>query len=147
MAAEALRRVGALCTIEPQAGGLDTEARRQLRQERAKPALAELHAWLLSTQRAVVTGSGTGKAIEHALKRWPALMRYADSGALPIDNNAVEKAIRPIAIGKKNWLFAGSERAGRTRLIRDDKGECSNALVPCQQPYLPIMCYVPLPVK
>ncbi|SHN44927.1 IS66 C-terminal element, partial [Duganella sacchari] len=50
---------------------------------------------------------------EHALKRWPALVRYAESGALPIDNNAVENAIRPIAIGKKNWLFAGSERAGR----------------------------------
>uniref|UniRef100_UPI000485C819 IS66 family transposase n=1 Tax=Pseudoduganella violaceinigra TaxID=246602 RepID=UPI000485C819 len=46
-------------------------------------------------------------------KRWPALVRYADSGTLPIDNNAVENAIRPIAIGKKNWLFAGSERAGR----------------------------------
>jgi transposase len=61
----------------------------------------------------VAPGSGTHKAIEHALKRWPALVRYTDSGTFPIDNNAVENAIRPIAIGKKNWLFAGSERAGR----------------------------------
>lgn len=113
VAAEALDRIGTLYAIEQQAAAIDTEARRQLRQERAKPALAELHAWLLSTQQAVAAGSGTGKAIEHALKRWPALLRYADSGALPIDNNAVENAIRPIAIGKKNWLFAGSERAGR----------------------------------
>lgn len=63
--------------------------------------------------KAVAQGSGTGKAIEHALKRWPAQLRYADSGTLPIDNNAIENAIRPVAIGEKNWLFAGSERAGR----------------------------------
>lgn len=61
----------------------------------------------------MAAGSGTGRAIEHAIKRWPAVLRYADSGTLPIDNNPVENAIRPIALGKKNWLFAGSERAGR----------------------------------
>lgn len=58
-------------------------------------------------------GSATAKAIAHALKRWPALVRYVDSGTLPIDNNPIENAIRPIAIGKKNWLFTGSERAGK----------------------------------
>jgi transposase len=58
-------------------------------------------------------GSGTAKAIDYALKRWPALLCYADSGTLPIDNNPVENTIRSIAVGKKNWLFAGSERAGR----------------------------------
>ncbi len=77
------------------------------------PALADLNAWLLATQRTIATGSGTGKAIDHAIKRWKALERYAASGTLPIDNNPVENAIRPIAIGKKNWLFTGSERAGR----------------------------------
>ena len=71
------------------------------------------HARLAGSQRTVAGGSGTAKAIEHALKRWPALQRYASSGSLPIDNNPVENAIRPVAIGKKNWLFAGSERAGR----------------------------------
>nr|WP_229427369.1 transposase [Massilia atriviolacea] len=75
--------------------------------------VADLHAWLLASQRSVAVGSGTAKAIEHALKRWPAMQRYASSGSLPIDNTPVENAIRPIAIGKKNWLFAGSERAGR----------------------------------
>jgi transposase len=113
IAAEALQRIAALYAIEQQATGMASAERLQLRQRHAKPALAELHAWLLTTLRSVATGSGTGKAIEHALKRWPALVRYADTGTLPIDNNAVENAIRPIAIGKKNWLFAGSERAGQ----------------------------------
>lgn len=85
----------------------------RLRQEQAQPVLAELHAWLLTPSKSVAAGSSTRKAIDHAFKRWPALLRYADSGTLPIDNNPVENAIRPIAVGKKNWLFAGAERAGR----------------------------------
>jgi transposase len=113
VAAEALQRIGALYAIEREAAALQPEERLQLRQEQAKPVLAALHAWLLDMQKSAATGSGTGNAIEHALKRWPALVRYADSGSLPIDNNAVENSIRPIAIGKKNWLFAGSERAGK----------------------------------
>ena len=64
---------------------------------------------------AVGDGTGTAKAIDYTLNRWPALARYADSGHLPIDNNPVENAIRPIAIGKKNWLFAGSGRANGRR--------------------------------
>ncbi|BBB64188.1 hypothetical protein UNDKW_5915 (plasmid) [Undibacterium sp. KW1] len=89
--------------------GETAEARLQRRQAQARPVLVNLHTWLQTMQQAVAPGSGTGKAIEHALKRRPALVRYIDSGTLPIDNNA----IRPIAIGKQNWLFAGSERAGR----------------------------------
>lgn len=102
-----------LYAIEQQGAGLDPPQRLALRQQWAAPALAELHAWLVANQRTVAAGSGTAKAIAHALKRWPALELYAGSGSLPIDNNPVENAIRPIAIGKKNWLFAGSERAGR----------------------------------
>lgn len=81
-------------------------------QRLAAPALAELHDWLLANLRAVATCSGTAKAVYHALKRWSALERYAGSGSLPIDNNLVENAVRPIAIGIKNWLFKGSEGAG-----------------------------------
>ena len=113
VAEEALRRIAQLYAIEQQAAGMMPLQRHALREQHSIPALAELHAWLLATQRTVAAGSGTAKAIEHALKRWPALQRYASSGTLPIDNNPVENAIRPIAIGKKNWLFAGSERAGR----------------------------------
>ncbi len=112
-AAEALRRIAALYAIEQQGAGLDPPQRLALRQRLSVPALDDLHAWLLMTQRTIATGSNTAKAIDHALKRWPALIRYANSGTLPIDNNPVENAIRPIAIGKKNWLFTGSERAGR----------------------------------
>lgn len=83
------------------------------RQNEAKPVLDGMFLWLFATRRSVADGSGAAKAIDYSLKRWPALIRYADSGDLPIDNNPVENAIRPIAIGKKNWLFAGSERAGK----------------------------------
>jgi transposase len=113
IAAEALRRIGLLYAVEQQASAMNASQRWQLRQEQAKPVLIELHAWLLATRQTVATGSGTAKAIDYALGRWPALPRYAESGTLPIDNNPVENAIRPIAIGKKNWLFAGSERAGK----------------------------------
>lgn len=113
VAEEALRRIAQLYAIEQQASAMASAQRLALREQHAIPALATMQAWLLTTQRSVAAGSGTAKAIEHALKRWPALQRYASSGSLPIDNNPVENAIRPIAIGKKNWLFAGSERAGR----------------------------------
>lgn len=113
VAEEALRRIARLYAIEQQGAGLDPPQRLALRLASALPALAELRAWLLASQRTVAAGSGTAKAIDHALKRWSALECYANSGTLPIDNNPVENAIRPIAIGKKNWLFAGSERAGR----------------------------------
>jgi transposase len=113
LAEEALRRIAQLYAIEQQAADMLPAQRLALRQQQAVPALADLHAWLLAAQRTVAAGSGTAKAIEHALKRWTALERYAGSGTLPIDNNPVENTIRPIAIGKKNWLFAGSERAGR----------------------------------
>src|SRR5476649_1737365 len=101
-AEEALRRIAALYAIEQQGAGLDPPQRLALRQRLSVPALDDLHAWLLKIGRTIATGSSTAKAIDHALKRWPALARYADSGSLPIDNNPVENAIRPIAIGKNN---------------------------------------------
>lgn len=113
VAEEAIRRIGQLYAIEQRGAALDRSQRLALRRQFAVPALTELHSWLLERQRIVAAGSGTAKAIAHALKRWPALQHYASSGDLPIDNNPIENAIRPIAIGKKNWLFAGSERAGR----------------------------------
>jgi len=113
VAEEASRRIGQLYAIEQQASGLTPEQRLALREQHAIPALAAMHSWLLTTQCSVAAGRGTAKAIEHTLKRWPALQRYATSGSLPIDNNPLKNAIRPTAIGKKIWLFAGSERVGR----------------------------------
>jgi hypothetical protein len=108
VAVEALRRISQLYAIEQQGAGLDPPHRLTLRQQLAMPALPELHAWLLVSQRITAAGSSTAKAIDHALKRSPTLQRYASPGSLPIDNNPVENAIRPIATGKKNRLFAGS---------------------------------------
>ena len=102
IAAEALRWIGALYAIERQAQDFDIEARLAYRQTQAKPLLAQWQTWLILTRKTTADSSGTAKALDHAIKRWPALMRYADSGSLPMDNNPVENAIRPIAIGKKN---------------------------------------------
>jgi transposase len=113
IAQEALVRIAALYAIEAQGRDTDIVARTQLRQEQAQPLLQSLHDWLLKTRMTVANGGGTAKAIDYSLKRWAALSRYATDGRLPIDNNPVENTIRPIAIGKKNWLFAGSERAGK----------------------------------
>jgi transposase len=113
IAKEALERIAKLYAIEQAGRDLDTGARQTLRRNEAKPLLTDLFEWLVTTRKRVADGSALAKAIDYSLKRWPALIRYADSGDLPIDNNPVENAIRPIAIGKKNWLFAGSERAGK----------------------------------
>jgi len=113
MAFEALQRIGVLYAIEAEGKSLDSEARKQLRLEKSRPTLNDLHEWLLQTRLKTANGGGSAKALDYTLKRWPALTRYAETGHLPIDNNPVENTIRPIALGKKNWLFTGSERAGQ----------------------------------
>ena len=72
-----------------------------------------MHQWLTQQRQKVPDGSATARAIDYSLKRWAALVRFIDDGDLPIDNNWVENQIRPIAIGRNNWLFAGSLRAGK----------------------------------
>ncbi len=113
VAQEALVRIAALYEIERRGRELSIEDRTALRGREAAPLLDSLHAWLKATRLTVANGGGTAKAIDYSLKRWPALCRYAADGALPIDNNPVENAIRPVCLGKKNWLFVGSERAGK----------------------------------
>lgn len=92
---------------------LPVEARAIQRADQSKPLLEDLHRWLIERRTSAAHGGALAKALDYTLRRWPALARYADSGVLPIDNNPVENAIRPIALGQKNWLFAGSERAGK----------------------------------
>jgi transposase len=113
IALEALNRIAALYAIEGQGKNMDIAERTLLRQTHAVPLLKSMHDWLLKTRVTVANGGGTARAIDYSLKRWPALIRYAADGRLPIDNNPVENTIRPIAVGKKNWLFVGSERAGK----------------------------------
>ena len=92
---------------------LPAEERLQIRQAKAKPAADALHAWLTAQRQQVPPGSATAKAMDYSLTRWAALTRYLEYGELPADNNWVENQIRPIAIGRNNWLFAGSLRAGK----------------------------------
>ena len=113
IAQEALRRIAALYAIEAQGRDMDVDERTQLRREYAQPLLQSMHDWLLQTRVTVANAGGTAKAIDYSLKRWAALSRYATDGLLPIDNNPVENVIRPIALGRKNWLFTGSEQAGQ----------------------------------
>jgi transposase len=113
LAHEAIERIGVLYEIERHTKEWEVEKRHRYRQERAVPHLSELHRWLQACRVQVREGSGMAGAIDHALKRWPALIRYVENGGYPLDNNALENAIRPIALGRKNWLFAGSESAGQ----------------------------------
>ncbi len=92
---------------------LDATARTELRKARAGPILERLHQWLITHRLKVPDGSATAKAIDYSLGRWEALIRYLKDGQLPIDNNWVENRIRPVALGRNNWLFAGSLRAGK----------------------------------
>lgn len=113
LAEQALHYIGQLYDIERQVKDLSNEDRKQVRQTQAAPLAHALHAWMLAQRARVPDGSATAKALDYSLKRWSALTRYLDDGQLPIDNNHIEQQIRPIAIGRNNWLFAGSLRAGK----------------------------------
>jgi len=111
VAADILGRIARLWEIEAQAKA-GTQAQRQaLRREHTLPALQPLHGRLTPIRQTAAPGYRLAKACDYLLQRWPAFVRSADTGDLPIDNNPVANAIRPIAVGKKNWLLAGSERA------------------------------------
>jgi transposase len=113
VAEQALRFFGRLYDIEREVQDLDADERHRIRQLKAKPVADDLQAWLLLQRRKVPEGSATARAIDYSLNRWPALTRFLDDGHLPVDNNWIENRIRPIALGRNNWLFAGSLRAGQ----------------------------------
>ena len=110
---QALKFFQELYDVERDAQDLSAEDRKRLRQERSKDLADALHKWLVLQRQRVPNGSATAKAIDYSLKRWEALVKFIDDGNLPIDNNWVENQIRPIALGRSNWLFAGSLRAGK----------------------------------
>lgn len=109
---EALARIGALYAIEDEVRGKPADLRLSLRQARAKPLLEELRTWMEKTLRGMSAKSQMAGAIRYALSRWRALVRYADDGLLEIDNSAAERALRAVALGRKNFLFAGSDCGG-----------------------------------
>jgi len=113
VAEEALKYFVQLYEVEREVHDLDPDERRRIRQLKARPVADALSKWLTLQRQKVPNGSATAKAIDYNLGRWVALTRYLDDGNLPADNNWVENQIRPIAIGRNNWLFAGSLRAGK----------------------------------
>jgi transposase len=113
VAEEALKHFAALYEVEQQVRELTSDERQRIRQLRARPIADNLHDWLQLQRQRSTEGTAIAKAINYSLGRWQALMRYLDDAALPIDNNWVENRIRPIALGRSNWLFAGTLRAGK----------------------------------
>lgn len=111
-AAEAIRRIGLLYAIERQIRGQLPLVRAAARQERSAPILAELRGWLAATLATTSTKSPLAGAIRYTLLRWDALTRFVTDGRIELDNNAAERAIRALVLGRKNYLFAGSDAGG-----------------------------------
>ena len=109
IASEALRRIAELYTVESEIRGHSPEERRAARQERSRPVLDELEPWLRSKIALISQKSKLAEAIRYALSRWEGLTRFVDDGRIEIDSNVVERSIRPIALNRKNALFAGSD--------------------------------------
>ena len=109
---EALARIGALYAIEDEVRGKPADLRLSVRQARARPLLDELRKWMEKALRSLSSKSETAAAIRYAISRWRALTRYTDDGLLEIDNSAAERALRAVALGRKNFLFAGSDHGG-----------------------------------
>jgi hypothetical protein len=112
VAAQMLDRIGELYAIEQAIRGRPPDQRRTVRQERSRPLLDAMNVWLQEILQTLSQKSATAKAIRYALSRWEALRRYCDDGRIEIDNNAAERALRCVALGRKNFLFAGSDAGG-----------------------------------
>jgi transposase len=108
IAAEVLRRIAGLYAIETEIRGRSADERRRVRDARTRPVVEALKPWLEDQLRRVPPRGSLAEAIRYALARWPALCRFLDDGRIELDNNPVERAIRPVALGRKNHLFAGS---------------------------------------
>jgi transposase len=113
LAEEALRRIGELYAVEAEIRGRPAEARRRVRQERSKPIVEALHAWLTVQLGRVSSKSGLAEAIRYALRHWQGLVLFLEDGRLELDTNTVERTMRSVALGRKNSLFAGSDGGAR----------------------------------
>lgn len=117
IAGQAVLLIAKLYEIERDARGLDPPARHAMRQQRSRAAAQALHEWLTSERPKLARADATAKAIDYALSNWRALTRFLDDGNVPIDNNAAENAIRPLVVGRKNWLFVGTKQAGERAAV------------------------------
>jgi len=112
LAAEAVRRIDELFAIERRINGLSAEDRLAVRQSESRPILIDLEGWMRRERARLSRHAATAQAIDDMLKRWPAFTRFLDDGRVCLSNNAAERALRGIALGRRAWLFAGSDRGG-----------------------------------
>ena len=113
IAIEAVERIDAMFAIERKINGMTPQERVRARHERSRPLVIDLESWLREQRARVSRNSETGKAIDYSLKRWAALTRFLDDGRLCMSNNAAEREMRAVAVGRRNWTFAGSDEGGR----------------------------------
>jgi transposase len=113
LALEAVRRIDALFEIERTINGQSAAERQAVRQEQSAPLVADLEAWMRDQRAKLSRGNDVAKAMDYMLKRWTAFTRFLDDGRVCLSNNAAERALRGIALGRKSWLFAGSDRGGQ----------------------------------
>jgi len=114
---EAVQRIDKLFDIERDVNGCSADQRRTVRQECSVPLVADLHAWLREQRGKLSGGNDVAKAIDYMLKRWVVFARFLDDGRICLTNNAAERALRGIALGRKSWLFAGSDRGGQRAAV------------------------------
>jgi transposase len=112
IAGEALRRIGALYAIEAQIRGQQPDRRREIRRAQTQPLLDDLRRWLISLLPTLSSKAALAGAIQYAFNRWDALNVFAQDGRVEIDNNAVERALRAVSLGRKNFMFVGSDAGG-----------------------------------
>ena len=113
VAIEAVRRIDALFAVEREINGLPPDVRLAVRRTKSKPLVEALEIWLRDERRKLSSKAPVAKAIDYSLKRWPAFTRFLDDGRICMSNNAAERAVRGIAVGRKNWTFCGSDSGGR----------------------------------
>ena len=113
LALEAVRRIDALFDIERMINGHAADQRKAVRQQRSAPLVADLKAWMREQRAKLSRANDVAKAMDYLLKRWAAFTRFLDDGRICLSNNAAERALRGIALGRKSWLFAGSDRGGQ----------------------------------
>jgi transposase len=112
LAVEAIRRIDELFAIERTINGLSASDRLTMRQQQSRPIVADLEQWMRSERVRMSRHAETAKAIDYMLPRWPAFTRFLDDGRICLSNNAAERALRGVALGRRAWLFAGSDRGG-----------------------------------
>lgn len=112
IAIEAVKRIDALFSIEREINGLSPDQRLAVRRARSKPLVDDLEKWLREERKKLSSKSSLAKAMDYSLKRWTALTRFLDDGRICMSNNAAERAVRGIAVGRRNWTFAGSDTGG-----------------------------------